>query len=42
MDREKLREIVVDYIYLLTSDNAYDNHTDKKVADARLMLQELS
>ena len=42
MDKEKVRELVLDYIHLLTSMNSYDYHTDKKLADARLLLQELS
>jgi hypothetical protein len=42
MDTEKVREVVLDYIHLLTSNNSYDYHTDKKLADARLLLEELS
>jgi hypothetical protein len=42
MDKEKVREVVLDYIHLLTSSNSYDYHTDKKLADARLLLEELS
>ena len=38
MDTEKVREVVLDYIHLLTSGNSYDYHTDRKVADARLLL----
>ena len=40
MDTEKVREVVLDYIHLLTSGNAYDYHTDRKIADARLLLGE--
>lgn len=40
MDTEKVREVVLDYIHLLTSSNSYDYHTDKKIADARLLLDE--
>jgi hypothetical protein len=42
MDTEKVRDVVLDYIHILTSSNSYDYHTDKKIADARLLLQELS
>jgi hypothetical protein len=38
MDTEKVREVVLDYIHLLTSGNTYDYHTDRKIADARLLL----
>jgi hypothetical protein len=40
MDTEKMREMVLDYICLLTTSNEYDYHTDKKIADARLLLGE--
>jgi len=40
MDTEKMREMVLDYICLLTTSNEYDYHTDKKIADARLLLEE--
>lgn len=40
MDTEKVREVVLDYIHLLTSSNSYDYHTDRKIADARLLLNE--
>jgi hypothetical protein len=40
MDTEKVREVVLDYIHLLTSENMYDYHTDRKIADARLLLGE--
>ena len=42
MDTEKVRDVVLDYIHILTSNNSYDYHTDKKLADARLLLEELS
>lgn len=42
-DLEVIREIVVDYIYLLTSQNntLYNRATIKQVAEARLLLQQL-
>lgn len=41
MDVDKLKDILLDYIQLLTeSDDLYDNHTDKLI-DARRLLEEL-
>jgi hypothetical protein len=35
MDKENMREMVLDYIYLLTTSSEYDYHTDKKIEDDR-------
>lgn len=42
MDYEKLRALLLDYIYIVSTTNVYDNHTFiTHVSDARLMLAEL-
>jgi hypothetical protein len=42
IDKEKLRGILQDYIQLMTvSGGMYDYHTDKAIAEARLMMNEL-
>jgi len=42
MEIEKIRDLLIDYIYVTSSNGVYDNHTlNTKIADARLMLKEL-
>lgn len=43
MEYEKLRQLLLDYIYVVSATGVYDNHTiiATKVTDARLMLKEL-
>lgn len=43
MEYEKLRQLLLDYIYVVSATGVYDNHTiiSTKVSDARLMLKEL-
>ena len=41
LDTEMLRGIILDYIDLLTQNPLSDNLTDKKLADARLLLDEI-
>ncbi len=42
IDKEVLREVLLDYIELITvSGDMYDNHTDYMINKARLILNEL-
>ena len=41
LDTEMIRGLILDYIDLLTQNPLSDNLTDKKLADARLLLDEI-